>query len=108
MVQELEGKVSGGELSNKKDDDLYRRIAEIETRIATGANATTTSTAIFGGFAEVNTQTAADWINRKLKELNLAQPISMYHKGDMFKGQIFAKFPSGEIVDKIAKKTEEG
>ena len=39
---------------------------------------------------------------RKLKELHLRAALEIYHKGDDFKGLMFARFKNAEVVTNVA------
>ena len=61
-----------------------------------------TGDALFGGLDNATREDAEDWILRKLKEFNVAEPLKIFHKGDSFKGILYAKFSSPDAVTKAA------
>ncbi len=63
----------------------------------------TTCTAFFGGFSDVTSHTAEEWLTRKFQELHVSKPLVVYHKGDDFKGYMFAEFPNPDDVQKITR-----
>ena len=51
-------------------------------------------------------QAAEEWIERKLKEFNLPKTRELYHKGDEFKGIIFAKYSNTEDLHQVVQKMQ--
>ena len=41
---------------------------------------------------------AEDWLTRKFQEFNLPRAQEIYHKGDEFKGIVFARFSADDSV----------
>lgn len=58
---------------------------------------------LFDGFGDSSKQEAEDWITQKLNEFGLEEPWELYHKGDAFKGILYAKYASAETVQKVTK-----
>jgi archaellum component FlaC len=100
---------------DQKLESIEAEITKIKTSGANVSNGGTwgnaqedSDTIVFGGFEKEFRQTAEDWIVRKLKELRLPTALDIYHKGDEFKGLIFARFANAEVatnvVDYMGKK----
>ena len=70
----------------------------------TGSNTTSTTTTIFGGFSNVDLQTAEEWISNNLKEMQIVKPLEMYYKGDAFTRQLFAEFTDADTIDTISRR----
>ena len=52
-----------------------------------------TNTVIFGGLDDFSLNKSEEWVRRKLKELNLDEPMGVYMVGEGdFQGRIKAKF----------------
>lgn len=54
---------------------------------------------LFGGITNKTRTEAEDWLTGKVKELRLEQPREIYHKGDEFKGILYAKLSSPSAVE---------
>ena len=61
------------------------------------------STLLFGGLQDKTFSDAEKWIKDKIKDNNLEEPSSVYHKGDDFNGIVFAKFTSEKVTEDIAR-----
>jgi hypothetical protein len=79
-------------------DEQMENIAKGKTAVMHG-----TGDALFGGMENATRQEAEDWTLRKLKEIHVEAPTKLYHKGDSFKGMLYAEFSSPDVVAKIAQ-----
>ena len=100
--------VPKNEVQEMIDESIKLMHAKIEEQLeniakgkAVGGNAT--GDAMFGGLDNATRQEAEDWILRKLKELHVEAPAEIFRKGDSFKGMLYAKFSSSDVVAKIVK-----
>jgi len=95
----MEAKSMAGAPPN--NDDLLKRITEVEGRMTHGWAKLQTHIAVFGGFADVSKETATSWINTTLRNLHIEPPGELYFKGETFKGILFAKFPSPAVAQAV-------
>ena len=114
-VEKLSRTVEGIQEKTLKREDVQTMIEEmIDKKLLSGtansdllsgtANSDQDSSdALFGGFENTSRHEAEDWITRKLRELRLEEPSVIYHKGDQFKGFLYAKCSTPEAVQKITK-----
>ena len=61
------------------------------------------SQVLIGGLQNATRQEAEDWFNRKVQALKLEAPIDIFHKGDEFKGILYANFATPASVEKVTK-----
>ena len=71
-------------------EELKQRMDEIEKKFV-GQLQVQSCTLVMGNLGE-SLQDATDWVTNKAKELGIKAGPTVYHKGDDFKGIIFAKF----------------
>ena len=65
-----------------------------------------TETAVFGGLGSLSFEAADEWIRRKMRELNLAEPTDIYHKGFEFNGVVCAKYPNAQTSQQVVQKMQ--
>ena len=110
VAQETAGKVEGltsvvHELQTNtvKKDEVQAIVDDILEKKAvkqTGQEHEPTTDVLFGGMNDAARHEAEDWLVRKLKELKMELPYEVYHKGDEFKGILYAKFPSPDAAQR--------
>jgi hypothetical protein len=84
--------------SSSVDEDLRKRVQEIETKFCQGSMAEpgglATNTLVAGGF-KVSLAAATQWVNKLVREAQNIAPLEVYEKGrpdEEFKGLLFMKF----------------
>ena len=103
-VKELGTTVEELKETTVKKDDIRAVVEEVvNEKVGKTANLKVTTNrkvAVIGGFGKAESmQEAKDYIVDKLSKAGVKAPDEMYHKGDEFKGILFARFGDGEAMD---------
>ena len=61
------------------------------------------TTVLFGGLQDKTFDAAEKLIKSKLKNKDMEEPSAIYHKGEEFKGIVFAKFTTEKVAENIVK-----
>jgi hypothetical protein len=89
------------------NETINKRITDIEIKLAQHAKhkvGESSDQILCGGFEDMTFTNAEDWLTRKFKELNISNAQEIYHKGDEFKGLVFARFHSQEAAQTATDK----
>lgn len=88
------------EMAQAETSAIDKRILEIEARLIHGVSGHgQDSTLVFGGFSDVTMFTAEEWVTTTLNKKALEPAAKTYHKGEAFRGIIFAEFSDSSVAN---------
>ena len=89
--------------TNAEFDKIRKDIIDFKKERLNRNTSLDPTTVLFGGLQDKSFEAAERIVKGKLKDKGLEEPSAVYHKGDEFKGIVFAKFTAEKVAEEVVK-----
>ena len=91
------------EKTSAEFEKIRKEIIDFKKESAYLKASSDSTTVLFGGFQDKTFEAAEKIVKCKLKDKDMEEPSAVYHKGDEFKGIVFAKFSTDKVAEDVVK-----
>ena len=89
--------------TNAEFEKIRKEIIDFKKEQVDSKGSLDSTTVLFGGLQDETFEAAERIVKSKLNDKHMEEPSAVYHKGDEFKGIVFAKFTTEKVAEDIVK-----